>query len=261
VILLQKNKIIFMKIYKINIWLSVVSFMFLSARAQTLTNLDFEQANPVIVVGSPYYPYAVTVASALPAWTVSYGISPQTQITFNSPALGSTWVTLIGTGYQGYPGIQGPIDENYSVLLQGGVTASAASISQTGLIPGSTQSLLFEAKPGPGPLDISIDGQNIPYMVVGTGANYTLYGADISTWAGDTEQLMFSALEGYGGGNNWLIDDISFSTTAVAPEPSVFALTAIGGLLFGARKWFVRCRESLEHDKTIVSPLVEQSDR
>jgi hypothetical protein len=39
----------------------------------------------------------------------------------------------------------------------------------------------------------------------------------------------------------WIeLDDITFSTTAVAPEPNIVALTAIGGLLFGARKWFAR---------------------
>jgi hypothetical protein len=40
---------------------------------------------------------------------------------------------------------------------------------------------------------------------------------------------------------SWLgLDDIAFSPTAVTPEPSIFGLTAIGGLLFGARKWFAR---------------------
>jgi hypothetical protein len=37
------------------------------------------------------------------------------------------------------------------------------------------------------------------------------------------------------------LDDISFSTNVVAsPEPNLVALSAIGGLLFGARKWFPR---------------------
>jgi hypothetical protein len=143
---------------------------------------------------------------------------------------------LVGPGYNyGFA----PIDGNYSVLLQGSGTASAASISQTNLIPTGTQSLLFKAQPGTGPLDISIGGQNIPFTAVGSGVNYTLYGANLSAWAGDTEQLMFSALLGSYGLNNWEIDDISFSTTP-EPEPNILALTAIGGLLFGARKWFAR---------------------
>jgi hypothetical protein len=211
----------------------------------TFQNLNFEQANPVVVVGSLYYPYGVTAASALPDWTVSYGTVQQTQITENDPSAGSTWVVLIGPGSSGVaPGSYYPlaaIDGNYSVLLQGGVTASAASISQTGLIPASTQSLLFEADAGSGPLDISIGGQNIPFAAVGTGPNYTLYSANISAWAGDTAQLTFSALEPTSGPglNNWLIDDITF---AAVPEPNILALTTIGGLLFGARQWFARRR-------------------
>jgi hypothetical protein len=63
---------------------------------------------------------------------------------------------------------------------------------------------------------------------VGGGEYYTVYAANISAWAGDTEQLTFSALEGYAGANNWLIDDISFSTNAVTPEPNIVALSAIG---------------------------------
>jgi hypothetical protein len=36
------------------------------------------------------------------------------------------------------------------------------------------------------------------------------------------------------------LDDIAFSTTVVAPEPNMARLSAMGGLLFGARKWFAR---------------------
>ncbi|MGP8199365.1 MAG: hypothetical protein ACLQU4_07675 [Limisphaerales bacterium] len=77
-------------------------------------------------------------------------------------------------------------------------------------------------------------------VVLGSGANYTLYGANISSYADATGTLEFSALSGSGA--SWLgLDDISFSTNVVAsPEPSMVELTAFGGLLFGARKWFAR---------------------
>jgi hypothetical protein len=52
--------------------------------------------------------------------------------------------------------------------------------------------------------------------------------------------LEFTANGGYY--SSVLLDDISFSTTAVAPEPNVVALSAIGGLVFGARKWLARRR-------------------
>jgi hypothetical protein len=205
-----------------------------SVQAQgTFKNLNFEDANPVVVIGSPYYPYGVTVASALPYWSVSYGTVEQTDITYNDPALGSPWVNLIGPG--GAPGFA-PIDGNYSVLLQGGVIApETASISQTGEIPVGTESLLFKADAGTGSLNVLIGSQVIPFFNVGTGPNYTLYGANVSAWAGDTEQLTFSAFgPTY---NNWLIDDISFSTSVV-PEPGPIALAAIGGLLFALYRRF-----------------------
>jgi hypothetical protein len=46
----------------------------LSAQAQgAFVNLNFEEANSVPIVGSPYYPYALTPASALPSWSGSIG--------------------------------------------------------------------------------------------------------------------------------------------------------------------------------------------
>jgi hypothetical protein len=209
----------------------------LSTQAQgTFQNLNFEQANP-----SPNAPGLVTSASALPDWAVSVGGIPQTQINYNDPSTGAPAVTLISTSYP-FGGGLAPIDGTYSVLLQGSGVPSAPSISQTGRIPTLTQSLFFEAEPEQGnpagPLEVMIGSQIVPFTAVGTGPNYTLYNANISAWAGDTEQLTFSAPE-YVSQNNWLIDDISFSNV---PEPSVVALNAMGGLLFGARKWLARRR-------------------
>ncbi|HZM03114.1 MAG TPA: PEP-CTERM sorting domain-containing protein [Candidatus Saccharimonadales bacterium] len=223
-----------MKIENLIARLSAGLLVVMSVRAQgTFQNLDFEQANPIIILGSQYYPYEVTEASALSYWTVTYGTVQQTQITYNDPSTGSTWVVLVAPGSMGVPPGSSyrlaAIDGRYSVLLQGGITAPAASISQTGLIPISTKSLFFDAEAGSGPFAVSVGGRNIPFEAVGTGVSYTLYGADISAWAGDTEPLTFSALEG-GGLNNWLIDDISFSTAAV-PEPSSILLTGVGGLM------------------------------
>jgi hypothetical protein len=79
-----------------------------------------------------------------------------------------------------------------------------------------------------------LGNQNISFSALSTGANYTLYGGNIPlAFAGQSEQLMFSALEGE---NFWNIDDIQFSSTAV-PEPNEFALGALGALLLGLRRW------------------------
>jgi hypothetical protein len=205
------------------------------AKAQgTFQNLNFELANPGTLIQGEFGPFAlnVPVANALPYWSVYYGAAQQTEINYNAPGLGSTLVTLVGP-------TMSAIDGNYSVLFQGGGTASAASISQTGVIPMGMQSLLFEAQPGLETLDVIVGTQIVPFAAIGNGPNYTLYGADISEWAGDKEQLTFSVLQGVSRPNNWTIDDISFSPNAV-PEPSIIALTAMGGLLFGVRKFFAR---------------------
>jgi len=213
-------------------WLVVISLAFLrNASGQGFVNLNFEDAQIIPIAGSPIYPYAIATTNALLGWTVYTGASQPAQvITYNAPALGSTWVNLWATNGQ-------QIDGNFSVLLQGGITASSASISQTGLIPVSTKSLLFEAQSGPGvvagSLVVSLGGQIISFSAISTGPNYILYGGDISTFAGLTEQLTFSALEG--GGNNWNIDDIQFSPSSV-PEPTTLGLIALGALLFGLRR-------------------------
>jgi hypothetical protein len=105
--------------------------------------------------------------------------------------------------------------------------------------------LFFEADPAgdmapPGQLELQVGTQVVPFVAVETEPTYTLYGANISAWANDTEPLTFTAMQDNTALNNWEIDDISFSTNAVSPEPNILALTAIGGLLFGARKRFVR---------------------
>ena len=211
----------------------------LSAFAQgTFENLNFEQANPVSS-GVGYPPYYVTAASALPYWTVTIGGVQQTQVLENDPSLGSPEVMLVGPG-----GPTAALDGNYSVLLEG--SDAIASISQTGLIPGGTQSLLFEAEKGfggagNGNLSVLIGTQTLSITPLATQPTYTLYGANISAWAGQSEELTFSALEG--GLNNWTIDDISFSPGAV-PEPNPLALTAIGGLLFAVYRPFAPKRQS-----------------
>jgi hypothetical protein len=200
--------------------------------SQGFVNLDFESAQIIPVIGGGS-PSDITTANALPGWTVYYGSAQVTQISYNAPAGGSTWVNLWATNGE-------QISGNYSVLLQGGLTASAASISQTALVPALTESLLFEANQarGAGTLQVLLDGQDLTLFALATGANYTLYGADISPYAGLTETLEFSALEVSGSNfaNDWNIDNIQFSPSAV-PEPGSFGLSALGGLFLALRCW------------------------
>jgi len=229
-----RSKIDLMKT-KMQIPLSVgVAFISLSAQAQgTFQNLNFEQANPVSA-GDHSNPNAVTSTSAFPFWSVYAGSVQLTEVNFNDPDAGTTTVGLVGPTGPFFPAIDG----NYSALLQGGGTASAASISQTGLMPAGSQSLLFEAKPdfSDDVLDLSIGTQQIQLITLSSAPTYNLFGANISAWAGQTEPLTFSAPT-EAGGNNWVIDDISFSPTAVTPEPSTLALFLMGGAALAARRW------------------------
>jgi hypothetical protein len=190
-------------------------------------------AKIIPIVGGANYPYDIATTNALPGWTVFIGSNQASQITYDDPALGSTFVTLNATNGENISG-------NFSVLLQGGLTASAASIIQTGSVPVSAESLLFEAQPGAGTLQVSLGGQNLPFFALSSGANYTLYGTDVSAFAGQAEQLMFSALRAPGGFNNWNIDNIQFSNQQV-PEPSVAAFLALGAFLIC---WARRCKRA-----------------
>jgi hypothetical protein len=218
---------------------AAIIFAVLSAQAQgTFQNLDFEQANPVSAGIPGSY---VTTSSALPDWTVTIGGVQENVVGYNTPSLGAPAVVLLGPSPP--TPAYNPIDGSYSLLLQGSGVSSIPSISQTGMIPAGTQSLLFEAQPGSGGLEVNVGGENVPFAAVGTGANYTLYGANVSAWAGESEELTFSALEFSSGLNNWELDDISFSPTAVIPEPSPLALSGIGSLLFALYRRFAPQRQ------------------
>jgi hypothetical protein len=206
-----------------------------SVHAQgTFQNLNFEQATPAQFSGS------VSASSALPFWTPEIGGIPQSVILQNTLSTGAPEVTLTAPG--------GPIaalDGSFSVLLT--ASGETASISQTGLIPVGTASLFFEAQliPGGPPnqiLDVLIGSQTVPTVLVATESTYSIYGANISAWAGTTEELTFSAATVPSDLNIWEIDDISFSSTGV-PEPDPFILTGLGGTLFALYRRFApkRC--------------------
>jgi len=194
--------------------------------SQGFVNLNFESAKIIPDLSSAYYPYGIAISNALPGWAVN-GFT-QGDITYNDPSIGSTFVTLWATN-----GAQ--ISGNYSVLLTGGLSPFPATISQTGLVPIGSESLLFQAQPGFSSLVVTLGSENLPFFAIATGPNYTLYGADISPFAGQSEQLMFSALNVSSGLNNWSLDNIQFSSTAI-PEPSVLRLSVLAGFFFVWRR-------------------------
>lgn len=210
--------------------LTILLFVTRLGFSQGFINLDFESAN-LSAYGAGFVP----APDAIPGWTAYIDGVSQANIFYNELSLGAPAVAVFGTN-----GFYNVIDGAYSIDLYGGSMVSAGvSISQPGTVPASAKSILFKAENnGPlftGVLLVSLGGQNIPYFSLSTGPNYTLYGGNIpSAFAGQSEQLTFSALQG--GNNYWEIDDIQFSPSPV-PEPTSLAVAAFGALLFGSRRW------------------------
>src|SRR5262249_52988002 len=100
----------------------------------------------------------------------------------------------------------------------------SAAIGQTGQIPTNARSLIFWGYS----TDVSFGGQPLSLIVLSITPNYNIYGADISAFAGQTGQLLFTAqpqtLD--------IVDNIQFSSNPV-PEPGTLGLFCIGGLLIG----------------------------
>ena len=191
--------------------------------SQGFVNLDFEKATVSPVPGYSFYVYA---SSAIPGWTASLDSTPQSIIGYDTVSLGGAAVFLEDSNSS-----LAPLQGQYSILFQGfeGNTNQndgnplAASILQTAQIPSNTQSLSFWGNPSD--MEVKIDGQIIPYNAIGGGPNYTIYGADISEFAGLTETLSFVTP----ANSEALLDNIQFSTSPV-PEPGTLALCALGSL-------------------------------
>ena len=225
-----------MKLLRIAVFVAISFALLRSVSGQGFVNLDFEDAVITPDPSSPYYPNAVYSNDAIPGWTAVGFLSPN-DILYNSASLGTTSVSIFGVN--GTPPV---LDGAFSIYLYGGGgIAAGASISQTGLVPANAASIRFIAEsvvlPFGGSLLVSLGGQNIPFSAISTGPNYTVYGGNVSAFANQSEQLTFTAPNG--NNNFWEIDDIQFSPSAV-PEPSEFALGAIGSLLFGFHCWVKR---------------------
>jgi hypothetical protein len=115
-----------------------------------------------------------------------------------------------------------------------------ATITQTGVVPLGTKSLQFKAHFDPfssgGSFSVTLGGQTLSLIPLQAGANYTLYGADISGWAGQTAALNFTVFSypQQNAADYLFLDAIQFSNQRV-PEPGVLSLSASGALLFGTR--------------------------
>jgi hypothetical protein len=209
--------------------LVVVALTFLGhqiAVGQGFVNLGFESAiQPLVPSGAGTVP----ASNAIPGWTAYVGGSAVTGIYYNGITIDAAGITLYSSAYLA------PIEGSYSIdLLSATVYAPAASaaIGQTGTIPGDSQSLLFVASSSA--LKVSFAGNVIPTSAVGTSGGYTLYGGDVSAFAGQTGELIFTCPQLNGGRQEVRLDAVSFSSVAV-PEPTAFSLLGLGLLGLGWR--------------------------
>jgi len=205
--------------------------------AQGFVNLDFEDATiPSTPVGGSTFPADPMLA--FPGWTVlpnSSSVYP-TVTSYNSLSLGAPAVDLMGPNFPNAVGYI-PLQGSYSVLLQYFGISGPPSLSQTGIIPSGTQSINFLVGDSRSDAVVTLNGMNIPLIQVSGGR----LAGDISAFADTVAQLTFSTTSNTGYAGNWLyFDDVQFSTSSV-PEPSEFALTALGALLLGFRR-FLRHR-------------------
>lgn len=203
-----------------------------AAAQGTFQNLDFESAN---IPAGTQPGSAVAFGAALPGWSGSYsnasGTSPATFVVYEGMSLGGAVMSIVDTLNVGAKPLQG----NYSPYLFGGNDVfgnpTTMTISQTAVVPYGATLIRLDVQAQNG-FTVSLNGQTIIMSTVpGSGE----YGAYIAPFAGQTAQLSItvpSSPRGDINPNGLLIDDISF---VIVPEPSVFALAALGMLLIGRR--------------------------
>lgn len=204
-------------------------------------NLDFESASVPAVQPNQTVPMALT--PGLPGWSGYAGTNSISGMIYNGVSVGGALITLIGpnTGFLGLS--NAVIEGNYTAVLSAGVNPIgggsyvSTGIGQTGLVPLEAQSLFFSlgSLSSVSDLQVSFDGQNLPFYLFDTGPNYTVYGATVSAFAGTSGELRFTESPISTPYSSAYLDNIYFSPTGI-PEPSVFSLFGLGALLLGLLK-------------------------
>ena len=213
-----------MKINQNIILIILIQIFTLSVEAQGFINLDFESANV-----SSFSTGFVPATNAFPGWTAYIGGNQVDEVVYNTSPLDAAEVTLQGTNASS-PSLR-PIQGKFTAVLFGAsvfAPQQSAAIGQTGQIPFGVLSLTFWGYSS----DVSFGGQALSLVLLGSTPNYNIYGADVSAFAGQTGQLLFTAQPQTFS----IIDNIQFLSSPV-PEPNTFALIALGGLLLGFRGW------------------------
>lgn len=189
------------------------------ASGQGFVNLGFENTRLTRFLVNPYQPDFYATNATLPGWnwsphtTFGFG-DPNTTVAFNDLALSSAGVFLEGTNFFApYSAIQG----NYSIFLEGASYngGGGSTIGQTGQIPADAKSITYWG----GNFQVSFDGQPLFFTDISNALSYAVWTADISAYAGQTGELLFTCAEHNAG----MLDNIQFSSLPV-PEPSTLSI-------------------------------------
>ena len=217
----------------------------LTVEAQgTFQNLGFKSALPIPIPGDPYA--SVQFDAAFPGWVGLVGSIQQSRALYNFTYLDSSGIGIVDSSWSGGglpPLPPGTISGQYTAVLQAGVTGvnntpADTTLSQTGVVPLTAQSLRFRAygTQSYGPLVVSLGGQTLNLNPLSSGVNFTLYGVDVRAWQGVLAQLDFTlrALRPHVDNNNITLDSIAFSDLPI-PEPSTISVFGLGTLILGLR--------------------------
>jgi PEP-CTERM motif-containing protein len=173
---------------------------------------------------------------AIPGWSAS-------GVIYDQGSLGGSRITINDskTTVYGFWPLQG----RFSVILFAGPDSpnNATSISQTGLVPANSQSILMDVAlpssyPFAGTFEVTVGGQQITMEPLQTGSVFTLYGGKVSEFAGQVEGLtitQFPPLPPTVPPSAIALDDIVFSPNSI-PEPATWALMLCGMGVFAFRR-------------------------
>jgi uncharacterized repeat protein (TIGR03803 family) len=202
-------------------------FFIAPVRSQTFTDLGFEQAVITPVPGDPYG--RVVASNAFPAWVCYTESNQLTLVNYDNEFLDSAGVSILNTNVvNGYRVITQAFEGRYTALLQAGFALGgdtvrwSAAIAQTGLFSPSSPTMTFEAS-GSG-FGISVAGQSLPYFALNYYPSYTVYGVDVSRFAGQTAELRFTAFPFGPPGlaiNNVFLDGVRFPGPGPPAPPSI----------------------------------------
>ena len=193
------------------------------AGAQSFRNLGFESPRiPPLQPGS--VDFNVPISVALPNWKGFVGTNALTTVVHNTLTVSSASISLYDRLV--FDGPHWVIDGDYTVILHPGSFGGRhvnTSISQFGMVPAGSESLQLKSLDPE--ISVTFAGQQLPLFNLGAGVNYTLLGADISAFVGQSGELTISASR-----IPTPIDSIVFSPQQV-PEPRVAVLLGVGLLV------------------------------